>query len=269
MLDSLKSKTRNRTIAILLGIGLTAGVLGGLLGIGGGAFVVPALVFFLAFEQHRAHGTSLAVVLALSLTSVVIYSCHKCVDLRVASEIAVGGVIGAMIGGSMVQKIKSAALRRMFSVFLIATGVKMVYDGYIAGHAGHSGATTLITLAFTVPHLLLGLGTGLLTGILSSLLGVGGGILMVPMLTMLLGFPQQQAQGISLAAMMPIAFTGMLKHKKLGNVDFKVAQWIALGAVVGAVAGSQLANILHGGTLKLAFGIFLIVMASLMAAKKK
>lgn len=266
MQETPKPKNRNRTIFILLGIGLIAGILGGLLGIGGGAFVVPALVFFLAFDQHRAHGTSLAVVLALSLSSVIVYACHKRVDFAVASEIAVGGVIGAMVGGCVVQKIKSKALRRMFSVFLIGAGAKMIYDGVAGGPASHA---EFISVAFSLSNVMLGMGTGLLTGFLSSLLGVGGGIVMVPMLTMLLHFPQQQAQGISLAAMMPIAFTGALKHNKLGNVDFRVAEWIAAGAVVGAITGSTLANILPSADLKLTFGTFLIIMAALMAAKRK
>ncbi|MGB9620760.1 MAG: TSUP family transporter, partial [Armatimonadota bacterium] len=60
----------HRTVYILLGLGVSAGLLGGLLGIGGGAIIVPGLVFFLNFDQHRAHGTSLAVVLAMSLASV-------------------------------------------------------------------------------------------------------------------------------------------------------------------------------------------------------
>jgi len=256
----------NRNIVILLSIGFTAGILGGLLGIGGGAFIVPALVFFLAFEQHRAHGTSLAVVLALSLTSVIIYSCHGCVDIGVACEIAIGGILGALLGGSIVQMIKSKALRRMFSVFLLAAGAKMIYDGLATGA---SGSTEFIRVAFTLHNMMLGIGTGIVTGFLSSLLGVGGGIVMVPMLTMLLAFPQKQAQGISLAAMMPIAFTGMLKHNKLGNVDFVVAQWVALGAVAGAFVGSIFATGLPSHHLKLAFGIFIAVMALLMAAKKK
>lgn len=263
--------TTNRTVLILLGIGLTAGVLGGLLGIGGGAFVVPALVFFLAFNQHRAHGTSLAVVLALSLSSVITYSFHHRVDLLLAAEIAVGGVVGAMIGGTVVQKIKNVALRRMFSIFLCAAGVKMSLDGYKMLHdaylaGGH--CANIVPMGFCAAGVLLALGTGVVTGFISALLGVGGGIVMVPMLTMLLCLPQQQAQGVSLAAMMPIAFTGMLKHAKLGNVDFRVAKWIAVGAVIGAVAGSTLANTLNPGHLKVAFGVFLIIMAALMAAKK-
>lgn len=258
----MKSKT-NRTVFILLGIGLTAGIMGGLLGIGGGVLIVPALVFFLAFEQHRAHGTSLAIVIMLSLVGVITYLVHHNVDLLFSAGIAVGGMVGAIIGGSIVQHIKSKALRRMFCVFLIASAAKMIYDGCVVTHAAAAHA-----VAFSASGALLAMGTGMLTGLLSAILGVGGGIVMVPTLTMLLGFGQTIAQGTSLAAMLPIAFTGMLKHRKLGNVDFRVALWVGSGAAVGAFGGSLLANVLQPGALKLTFGIFLVIMAALMVAKK-
>jgi len=260
----VKSRTKERTIAILLGIGFTAGLLGGLLGIGGGALIVPALVFFLLFDQHRAHGTSLAVVIMLSLVSVAGYYWHGNVDFLFALGLAVGGMIGAIIGGSIVQKIKSRALRRLFSLFLVISGVKMLWDASM----GHAAAGTVHIAQFTLTCALIATGAGILTGCLSSLLGVGGGIVMVPVLTVLFRLPQATAQGTSLAAMLPIACTGMLKHRSLGNVDIRVAKWVALGAAIGAIIGATLANILNPSTLKLIFGIFIIVMAVLMAAKK-
>lgn len=236
--------------------------MGGLLGIGGGVLIVPALVFFLAFDQHRAHGTSLAIVMMLSLVGVVTYFAHHNVDLVFSAGIAIGGMVGAVIGGCIVQHIKSRALRRMFCVFLVATAAKMIYEGC----ANHAMKTDPVTLSAATS--MLAVGTGVLTGLLSAILGVGGGIVMVPTLTLLLGFGQTVAQGTSLAAMLPIAITGMLKHRKLGNVDRGVALWVGLGASVGAFGGSQFANVLPACQLKLTFGIFLAIMAVLMAAKK-
>lgn len=264
MFESLTHKTSNRTIALLIGIGLIAGVLGGLLGIGGGAFVVPVLVFLLAFSRQKAHGVSLAVVLALSIAGVAVYSMHRCVSLLPAIEIALGSVIGAMLGVFVAQAVRSVALRRTLSISIVAVGVKMAWDGFTMAHVLHSGGgPASITGGLWV------IGAGVVAGLVSALLGVGTGIVMVPMLTVFLHFPQQEAQGVSLAAMMPIAFAGMLKHSKLGNVDFRVAEWIAFGAVIGAIAGAAVANALHPGHLKLAFGAFLVMVAALTAAKKK
>jgi len=244
-------------------MGFAAGAMGGLLGIGGGVLIVPALVFFLAFDQHRAHGTSLAIVIMLSLVGVVTYFSHHNVDLLFSAGIAVGGMVGAVIGGCIVQHIKSTALRRMFCMLLIATAVRMIYDAIAARHC------VMPNPVHFSPHTaLLAAGTGVLTGLVSSILGVGGGVVMVPMLTLLLGFGQTLAQGTSLAAMLPIAVTGMLKHRALGNVDGRAAAWMGSGAAVGASAGSHFANVMQGCHLKLIFGVFLAVMAVLMAAKR-
>jgi len=253
----------DRTRLLLLGMGLAAGLLGGLLGIGGGVFIVPALVLFLGFEQHRAHGTSLAIVMALSVAAVISYFAHGNVDLVFSVGIAAGGMVGAVVGGGVVQRINSTALRRIFCLFLVVTAAKMVYDGCVVKHAAASHV-----VHFCAHGALMAAGTGAFTGFLSAILGVGGGIVMVPTLTVLLGFGQTLAQGTSLAAMLPIAFTGMLKHNRLGNVDRRVACWVGAGAVAGALVGSHLAHIVPPCHLKLTFGIFLTIMALLMAAKK-
>lgn len=264
MQETTKPKNRNRTVCILLGIGLAAGIMGGLLGIGGGVLIVPAVVFFLAFDQHRAHGTSLAVVIILSLVGVLTYLNAGNVDLRFGAGLAAGGIVGALLGGSIVQKIKSSVLRRAFCLFLMVTAAKMIYDSCVVTSIPPGDAS-----AFTAARVLLALGAGTLTGLLSSLLGVGGGIIMIPMLTMLLHFDQHTAQGTSLAAMIPIALTGMLKHDTLGNVDFRVAYYIAIAAAAGVLLSSWIANSLPSNTLKLVFGIFLAIMAALMVMKKK
>lgn len=264
MQDTTKTSKRKRTVVILLGIGLAAGIMGGLLGIGGGVLIVPALVFFLAFDQHRANGTSLAVVIVLSLVGVLAYLRAGNVDLRFGMGLAAGGIIGAIIGGSVVQKIKNTVLRRAFCVFLILTAVKMIYDSCVT-----SSLPEVNEHSFTSARLMLALGAGTLTGLLSSLLGVGGGIIMIPMLTMVLHFNQHTAQGTSLGAMIPIALTGMLKHDSLGNVDFRVAYYIGIAAAAGVLFSSWIANSLPCTTLRIVFGVFLAVMAILMALKKK
>ena len=249
-------------------MGFVAGILGGLLGIGGGALIVPGLVFFLNFKQHRAHGTSLAAVLLLSLTSVIMYTRQGNIDWRLAAEMAAGGVTGAMIGARVVKRIKGTVLRRVFSVFLILVGVRMIWNGF-GGDGAPQSAAQLAALHGAAWGTLVALGTGVMTGFTSALLGVGGGIVMVPAMVMLLSIPQHVAQGVSLAAMLPTALTGMLMHHKMGNVDFKVAKFVGLGAVFGAVLGALLAGRLDAHALKLGFGIFLIVIATLMVLKKR
>ena len=258
---------QQRVVLILAGMGATAGVLGGLLGIGGGVLIVPGLVFFLNLDQHRAHGTSLVSALLLATSGILTYSFEGVVDWRVywpvAMEITVGGVVGAMIGARVAKAIDAKALRRVFSLFIVFIGIRMIWEAWHGGvQAQH--------LAF-MDNAVVGaaaiVGLGLLAGFLSALLGIGGGLIMVPALVILLCAKQQLAQAMSLAAMIPTAFTGMLMHRAMGNVDLRAGLCVGAGAVVGAVAGARLAANMPSGTLQLVFGVFLFAMAGLMAVK--
>lgn len=236
------------------------------MGIGGGALVVPGLVFFLNFNQHKAHGTSLVVVLFLGLASVITYGLHGNIDWLLVVGIAGGGVLGAYIGARTARAIRARSLRIIFGVFLVLAALRMIWGAVV----GANGAAPLHEAAnFGIPATIgLALVVGVFTGFMSGLLGIGGGIVMVPAMVLLLKVPQQTAQGVSLAAMLPTALTGMLIHASMGNVDYRVARWIGLGAVAGALIGANLAVRTDPNTLKIGFGAFLALMAILMAAKK-
>ena len=92
---------------------------------------------------------------------------------------------------------------------------------------------------------------------------------MIPGLVILLHVEQKLAQGISLAAMMPTAFTGALMHRKMGNVDFRIGKWVVLGAVVGAFVGSIIALRMDVMVLKIIFGSILLLVSALMGFKKQ
>lgn len=108
-----------------------------------------------------------------------------------------------------------------------------------------------------------GLGLGLVTGVLSGLLGVGGGILMVPAMIYFWQFEPKLAVGTSLAVMIPTSLVGALRHHySYGNVDWALAAVLAVGAVVGTgLLGAPLAELLPGDVLKKVFGIALLLVA--------
>jgi len=103
---------------------------------------------------------------------------------------------------------------------------------------------------------------GLVVGGFSGLFGVGGGIIMVPVLVLLAGYTQQMAQGISLAAMIPTAFTGALRYFRGGNLSIWVAVALCVGSIPGARWGADLAQRLPQATLKSLFALFMVVMAA-------
>lgn len=110
-----------------VGVGLGIGMLSGLLGVGGGIFLVPILTGWFAVEQHMAHGTSLAVVVPTGIVGATIYSLHGTLDATLALKLAVGGVVGAAVGARLMKKIPAAQLKRMFGVMLILAGLRMVF----------------------------------------------------------------------------------------------------------------------------------------------
>ncbi len=109
---------------ILIAIGLTAGILSGLFGIGGGVVIVPALIFLLGFSAHRATGTSLVILLPpVGLGAVWEYSRRGAVDWRAAIIVAVMVFVGATLGAFLANKLPGATLKLLFSLFLIGLGV--------------------------------------------------------------------------------------------------------------------------------------------------
>lgn len=109
-----------------LGIGIAAGILAGLVGIAGGVLIVPALVYFLGFNQKLAQGTSLAVLLPPS-GALAFYQYYRTgnVDLRMAALIFLGLMLGGWLGASWAQHLPNETLRKGFAVFLILTGLNM------------------------------------------------------------------------------------------------------------------------------------------------
>ncbi len=116
------------TILYLLLIGLLAGILSGLFGIGGGLIIVPGLVYILGFTMHKATGTSLAVLLPpIGIVAVMTYYRQGNVDLKAAALIAAALVVGAWLGSLLAHRLTGPALRMAFGLFVVGMGVYLVY----------------------------------------------------------------------------------------------------------------------------------------------
>lgn len=116
------------TVTILVIIGLAAGVLGGMIGVGGGIIIIPALVFLLGMSQHMAQGTSLAVMLPpIGLLAAYNYYRAGAVDLKYAAVIAVAFLLGGYFGSKIALNIPVDTLKRVFGIFLLLMGLQMVF----------------------------------------------------------------------------------------------------------------------------------------------
>ncbi len=128
MMAQKNKKMELQTILILLLIGLMAGVLSGLIGIGGGIIIVPALVYFIGFSQRTAQGTSLAILLLpVGLLGVIQFYKAGYVDVKVTAVIALAFFIGSYFGSRIALTISQEVLRKCFAVLLIIIAVKMLF----------------------------------------------------------------------------------------------------------------------------------------------
>ena len=117
-----------QTIIIIILTGLAAGILGGMVGIGGGIIIVPCLVYFLAFSQHMAQGTSLALMLfPVGILGVINYYKKGFVDFRYAGILAVGFVLGSYLGSKFSLSLPQENVKKIFAVIMILVAVKMLF----------------------------------------------------------------------------------------------------------------------------------------------
>ncbi|HEX6418602.1 MAG TPA: sulfite exporter TauE/SafE family protein [Acidimicrobiales bacterium] len=236
-------------------VGVVAGFLSGLFGVGGGILIVPALVAVLRMDQRLAHGTSLAAVLPIAMSSTLGYALGDKLDWPVAALIAVGAVGGAVIGTHVLHVLPQRALAICFTVLLALTAVRLVLDHADAGGRADLGLAAAAGL----------LALGVASGVLAGLLGVGGGIVMVPAMVVLFHVPPAVAKGTSLAVIVPTSIMGTWRNRRNGNADLPVAVVVGLAGVVSAFAASQISIGMSETVSNVLFAVLLVVVAARMA----
>ncbi len=239
---------------ILLGTGLGVGVLSGLLGVGGGVALVPILVFALHYQQKNGQATSLAAITLTALSGAVSYGIAGEVMLLPAAIVAVGGVVGAVIGGGLLRRLSENQVQFVFAVLIIVVAVRLLWPSAEISGASEMAALTPLVLG---GYLL----TGLAMGVLSALLGVGGGVVLVPAFILAFGMSPHEAQGTSLAVMVPVSLMGAWRNARHGYTDWRGGTWLGIGGLVGAPLGASLALVLPPEWLARIFAIFLLYSA--------
>ena len=250
-MDASPSSTesgKRASIAAAIAVGLVAGLMSGVFGVGGGVVLVPALTMFLGLTQHRAHATSLAAIVLTAASGTFAFAAQGSIAAPAAVFTAIGAVVGASLGAQLMNRVSPARLRLAFALLLIAVSVQLVL-----GAAPDQGADlpALAPLWFMV--------LGVAAGVLSSIMGVGGGVILVPALVLLFGYSQQVAEGTSLAIIVPTAVAGSLQHTRHGHTDWRTGLVVGAGGILGAVGGSTVAHALDAALLQRLFGVLLLV----------
>ena len=230
-----------------LGIGTVAGVLGSLAGMGGGFVMIPLMTSrsLLALSQHQAHGTSLFAVAATGFAGCWSYATFVQWDL--AAAIALTGMVSARYGAKYASSLSGSSLKYALGVLMLIMAPGVHAKKYVLDQSStkqpeaikDNGNDTTQTGLRLVSASAIGLGSGFMAG----LFGVGGGVIVVPALTVFTSCDHYQALATSLTAMVLPAATGTLTHFQAGNVALRVAPPLAIGACIGAYTGGKFAQV--------------------------
>jgi len=230
-------------------IGLFAGIFGGLVGLGGGVIMIPLMVGIAKLTQHQAHGTSLVALVFTGIAGAIAYGLQGSVDITASVLIAATAMVTARAGARFAHSLPEWKLKRAFGGFLIFVSCLMLIKPYLPHIGGmDTGWQKIVVLLLT----------GIFTGFLSGMMGVGGGTIMVPAMVLLAGFTQHTAQGTSLLAMVPAGGVGAYTHWKLGNVRTSLLSGLIPGILIGTYLGGTLAHVLSDSALRIVFAAVLI-----------
>ncbi|VAW82190.1 Uncharacterized UPF0721 integral membrane protein [hydrothermal vent metagenome] len=256
-------------MTLYLGLGAIAGLVAGLLGVGGGLIIVPVLAAMFVRQgiadpvvMHLAIGTSLASIIFTSLSSVWAHHRRQAVRWRDVGRLAPGIVVGAWLGAAIADNLPSAGLRTFFGLFELYVAIQMTFKFKPSPHRDLPGPVGMF-------------GVGSLIGGISSVVGIGGGSFTVPFLSWC-NVSMREAVGTSSACGIPIAVAGAagfviagwgettLPANSLGYVYLPALTGIAAASVLFAPLGARLAHGLPADRLKQVFALLLYVLAAFM-----
>ena len=238
-----------RSIIVLIVVGMLVGVLSGTFGIGGGTVIVPALVW-LGLSQRNAAATSTLAIVPTSISGVISYATGGHVDWLAAALLFCGMFIGGQIGSWLLSRLPELALRWIFVAFLVFVVIDQVSFVPSRDHQIAMSVTTGICLALL----------GVIIGTLAGLLGIGGGALAVPSLSMLFGASDLVARGTSLLAMFPNSITTSAANLKRRLAHVKTALIIGVTAAVTAPLGTWIAGEVSPRVGSILFACYLCVL---------
>jgi uncharacterized protein len=270
---------------LMIGGGTLAGVFGSLLGLGGGVLLVPLLTLGFGLPLREAVGVSLISVIVTSSAAAGVYLERHVANLRLGMTLELFTAIGALVGGSIAFLLDEQVLSLLFGALLLYTAVAMaragirsapeeVTDTAIPGPADGADAaeptTTLERLSgpgYRVRRLGLGIAGAGVAGVVSALLGIGGGTIKVPLMHLAMGVPFRVATATSNMMIGITAAASAVIYLIRGGIDPYVAGPTAIGVFLGASAGSRLAHRVDLRYLRLLFVVVLVWLAIEMLSR--
>jgi uncharacterized membrane protein YfcA len=250
-------------------IGTLAGLGGSLAGMGGGFVMIPMMTSsLLRLSQHQAHGTSLFAVAATGIAGGLSYFGE--VQYESAAAISACGMITARMGASVTAKLSEKLLKKALGTFMLCVAPLVPAKAYLLD----TDKTKLLNDTEQpeerpplLQRLIVPATIGLFSGFLAGVFGVGGGAIIVPVLTIATDMNHYEALGTSLCAMSLPAMVGTATHYSAGNVAMRVAPALALGAFAGAFFGGKLGLQTNENALRFGFSGLMVFLGTRMLIK--
>lgn len=253
--------------------GVFVGVMSGLLGVGGGTIMVP--IFRLAFGMSplASTATSLFAIIPTSISGVVAHTHAKTCVPKLGLALGVGGAVMSPMGVWLASVspgwlvICVAAMVIGFSAFkMFKKAVKCAPAPRAGASSAHSASPKPVPdqPVLSRKQYLQGACIGMIAGLASGYVGVGGGFIMVPLMLAVLDIPMSLASGTSLIAIMILAIPGVIEQGLLGNIDYLAGIAIVIGSIPGALVGARLVRVVPERQLRFIFGGFLLVAAVML-----
>lgn len=242
------------TVALAVLVGVSLGLLGG----GGSILTVPLLAYVAGMDAKQAIATSLLVVGMTSAVGVISHARAGRVQWRTGLVFGVAGMAGAYAGGVLARFIPGSVLLIGFAVIMIATAVAM-----LRGRKDISDDA--VPRSLPVFKIVL---EGLVVGLVTGLVGAGGGFLVVPALALLGGLPMPIAVGTSLVVIAMKSFAGFAGYLSSVHIDWRMGAAVTAAALVGGLIGARLTARVDPNALRKAFGWFVLAMSSVILAQE-
>ncbi|ABK77822.1 permease [Cenarchaeum symbiosum A] len=234
-------------------LGLAAGVIGSMVGLGGGFVVVPVLTF-MGFSPTAAASSSLFAAFSSASAATASYARQKRIDYRTGLTLGLLALPGTVLGALFSAAATPDIFRLFFGIVLVGSAAYLLLSSRIGEGQRRSHLTVL----------LLSIAASFFAGIISSFFGIGGGLVFVPLMVAIMGMSMWRAAPTAQLVLMFVAFTGMVTHTLLGHPDFYHALLLSSGAFVGGLLGAKLSlNLRERGLRILAAVVILVVAAKL------
>jgi uncharacterized membrane protein YfcA len=246
-------------VLLALAVGFAAGVLSGAFGVGGGVVTTPAIRLLLGEPALIAVGTPLPVIIPTAIVGSISYARRGLADVRAGVVIGLWGAAASVLGAYLSDLAGGSVVMMATAVLILYLAIDMLTHGGKQRTDRLEGAAPGRGRSWGKPVL------GIVTGLYSGFLGLGGGFILVPMLVRFGGYPIKKAIGTSLTVIAILAIPGSITHWSLGHVNVELALLLALGVIPGVLIGAKLTSVASERWVRYGFSALLLFVGVVLA----